>query len=98
MSSESQITMHYVYVLQSLKDKKLYIGYSSNLKRRLKEHKTGGSRSTKCRLPFKLLYYESHTSEKDARRREKYFKTDKGKSSLRQILRKALESYSNILR
>jgi len=33
--------MYYVYVLQSLKDKKLYIGYTTNLKRRLKEHKYG---------------------------------------------------------
>lgn len=73
-----------------MKDGKFYIGFSSNLRRRMKEHKTGGSKSTKCRLPFKLLYYEAHTSEEDARRREKYFKTDKGKSSLRQMLRDAL--------
>jgi len=66
--------MFYVYILQSFKDKKPYIGYSPNLRRRLKEHKTGGSKSTKCRLPFKLLYYEAHISEKDARHREKYFK------------------------
>jgi putative endonuclease len=39
--------MFYIYILQSLKDSKLYIGYTSNLKRRLKEHKTGGSVSTK---------------------------------------------------
>ena len=82
--------MFYTYVLKSLKDGKFYIGFSSNLRRRMKEHKTGGSKSTKCRLPFKLLYYEAHTSEEDARRREKYFKTDKGKSSLRQMLRDAL--------
>jgi len=74
--------MFYVYILQSFKDKKFYIGYSSDLKRRLEEHKTGGSKSTKCRLPFKLLYYEAHTSKKDAQRRERYF-TDKGKSSLK---------------
>jgi putative endonuclease len=83
--------MFYVCVLQSLKDKKLYIGYSSDLKRRLREHKIGGSVSTKKRLPFKLLYYEAHTNEKDARRLERYFKTEKGKSTLRQMLREALK-------
>ncbi|PIR91180.1 excinuclease ABC subunit C [bacterium (Candidatus Gribaldobacteria) CG10_big_fil_rev_8_21_14_0_10_37_46] len=83
--------MFYVYVLQSLKDKKLYIGYSADLKRRLEEHKTGGSVSTKKRLPFKLLYYEAHTNKEDARRREKYFKTEKGKSTIRQMLRNALK-------
>jgi len=65
--------MHYVYILKSQKDHKLYIGYTSNLKRRLKEHKTGGSKSTKARLPFVLLYYEAHRSQADARRREKIF-------------------------
>ena len=83
--------MFYVYILLSLKDGKLYIGFTSDLKRRLKEHKTGGSKSTKCRLPFKLLYYEAHSSEKDARRREKYFKTDKGKSTIRLMLREGLK-------
>ncbi|MFC1594940.1 GIY-YIG nuclease family protein [Patescibacteria group bacterium] len=82
--------MFYVYVIKSLKDGKLYIGYTADLKRRLKEHKTGGSKSTKGRLPFKLLYYEAHISKQDAERREKYFKTHKGKSSLKQILRHGL--------
>ncbi len=59
--------MYYVYVLQSLKDIKLYIGYSSDLKRRLYEHKIGGSKSTRKRLPFKLIYYEAHTSKEDAK-------------------------------
>jgi putative endonuclease len=86
--------MFYVYILQSLKDRKLYIGYASNLKRRLKEHKTGGSVSTKKRPPFRLLYYEAHSNEKDARRREGYFKTQKGKSTLKQMLREALKNFS----
>lgn len=84
------VLMYYVYVLLSLKDRKFYIGYSADLKRRLNEHKTGGSVSTKKRVPFKLLYYEAHTNEEDAKRREHYFKTDKGKSSLKQMLRNAL--------
>jgi putative endonuclease len=83
--------MFYVYILQSLKDGKFYIGYSAGLKRRLEEHKTGGSKSTKCRLPFRLLYYEAHTIKEDAQRRQKYLKTTKDKSSLRLILREGIE-------
>ncbi len=83
--------MYYVYVLQSLKDGNFYIGYSSDLRRRLQEHKSGGSMSTKKRLPFKLVYYEAHTKGEDAKRREQYFKTDKGKSTLKQMLREALK-------
>ena len=61
--SLSVIIMYYVYVLQSLKDKKLYIGYTANLRRRLKEHKHGGSESTKKRLPFRLIFYEAFILE-----------------------------------
>lgn len=83
--------MYYVYVLQSLKDKKLYIGFTSDLKRRSKEHKTGGSDSTKKRLPFRLVFYEAFISKKDAEKREQYFKTTKGKRTLRLMLKDSLE-------
>ena len=75
--------MHYVYVLISDLDRKFYIGYTKGLKRRLKEHNSGRSISTKGRRPFRLLYYEAHLSKTDALRREHYFKTTKGKSTLR---------------
>jgi len=83
--------MFYVYILKSLKDDKLYIGFTSiHPNKRLKEHNKGDTKSTNSRRPFILLYYEAHTSEKDARRRERYFKTDKGKSSLKQMIRNGL--------
>ena len=81
--------MYYVYVLQSLKDKKLYIGYTADLKRRMIEHKTGGSISTKKRLPLLLIFYEAFSNERDARRREKYFKTTQGKKGLKLVLRES---------
>ena len=77
----------YTHVLFSFKDKKLYIGYTNNLKRRLKEHTYGKNISTSKRLPLKLIYYEAHLSKEDAKRREKYFKTTKGKATLHQIIR-----------
>ena len=78
--------MFYVYVLLSLKDNLLYIGFTSyHPDKRLKEHNKGDTKSTNPRRPFVLLYYEAHTSEIDAWRRERYFKTDKGKSSLKQL-------------
>ena len=83
--------MFYVYILQSRKDEQFYIGFTKNLKKRIKDHNTGGTKSTKLRRPLKLIYYEAHKSEKDARRRERYFKTDKGKTTLRQMLRNQLE-------
>lgn len=83
--------MFYTYILQSQKDKKLYIGFTTNLKRRIKEHASGKSKATAPRRPLKLLYYEAHLSEQDSRRREKYFKTTKGKSSFKQMIRSSLK-------
>ena len=82
--------MFHVYVLLSLKDEKFYIGFTGDLKRRLREHNAGKNKSTKPRLPLKLIYYESHLSKIDAMRRECYFKTTKGKSTLNQMLRCSL--------
>lgn len=83
--------MYYTYVLRSQKDNLLYIGFTSiDPFKRLKEHNRGDTTSTNPRRPFVLLYYEAHTSETDARRREKYFKTNKGKVTIRQMLRSAL--------
>jgi len=69
--------MHHVYVIKSIVDKKLYIGSTNNVKRRLQEHNDGFSQSTKHRRPFILVYCESYLSKKDALAREKklkYFK------------------------
>lgn len=66
--------MFFVYILQSEKDKELYIGYTNDLKRRFKEHNLGLSRSTKLRIPFKLVYYEAYASRQDAMKRENNLK------------------------
>lgn len=66
--------MFYVYVIKSKKDSKLYIGVTKDLKRRFCEHNQGLNKSTKYRVPFILVYYESYASEKDARIRERKLK------------------------
>ena len=82
--------MYYVYVLKSMKDNKLYIGYTGDLKRRVNEHNNGESISTKSRRPLKLIYYEACLSKKDALHREKYLKTTYG----HRYLRNRLNNYS----
>ena len=64
------MSMYYVYLLRSIKDKKGYIGSTTDLKRRYKEHQDGLVPSTKPRRPFDLIYYEAYKGEKDARLRE----------------------------
>ena len=66
--------MFYVYVLKSIKDNNLYLGFTNNLERRIKEHNRGFVSSTKFRKPFELIYVEGYKSEKDARNRENNLK------------------------
>jgi len=81
------VRFHYLYILLSTKDNKFYIGSTNDLKRRLQEHQQGKNISTAKRLPVELIFYEAYPTKTDAERRERYFKTDKGKTTLRQMLR-----------
>lgn len=78
--------MYYIYVIKSLKDKKLYVGHTDNLKRRFNEHNTGQVKSTNLRKPFKLLYYEACNLLEDALKREKALKTGFGRAYLKRRL------------
>ncbi len=67
--------MFYVYVIKSKKIKKLYYGFSSDLKARIQSHNQGNNIATKDGVPWELIYYEAYKSEKDARKREKKLKS-----------------------
>ena len=74
---------YYTYVLLSLKDNNLYIGWSNNLKARLHKHCSGLVAATKHRLPLKLVYYEACLDQQKAIQREKYFKSGFGRRFLK---------------
>ncbi|MDQ5901187.1 MAG: putative endonuclease [Patescibacteria group bacterium] len=78
--------MFYTYVLLSAKDKTYYTGWSTDLKRRVKEHNEGKVDATRNRRPLKLIYYEACLVEEDAVRREKQLKTGFGRAYLRRRL------------
>jgi putative endonuclease len=77
-----------VYILLSLSDYKHYTGLSANVQKRLNMHNSGKVKSTKPRRPFVVVYKEKVGSLKEARKREKYFKTAAGRSFLNNILSK----------
>lgn len=68
---------YYVYILQSLKDHKYYIGSTSDVKKRLLFHNNGFQRSTRHRTPFVLVYTEELTTKSEALLREKQIKSYK---------------------
>lgn len=78
--------MFYIYTLLC-SDKNLYVGYTKDLKNRLREHIGGEVESTKKRLPVKLIYYEACLDKKTTLKREVYLKTAWGKRYLNQRIK-----------
>lgn len=68
----------------------MYTGYTKDLRKRLKEHNAGRSEYTKHRGPYELIYYEASLNEGDAKAREKYLKTGRGKRYLKSRLKRFL--------
>jgi len=81
---------YYVYILQSLKNGSLYIGYTTNWKRRFKSHNEGKNRATRPFRPYKLILYEAFLNKKDAKNREKYLKSGWGFRSIKKVLKNYL--------
>ena len=80
-----------VYILFSKKDFELYTGYTSNLEARIKDHNSGGTKSTSYRGPLELIFCEFYLFKEDAQKRESYFKTTMGKKAIKLMLRTTLE-------
>ena len=77
---------YYVYIISSNKLKKRYIGLTSNLKRRIYEHKKGFSNFTKSANDWRLIYYECFTNKLDAQTEENFFKSGQGRERLKYLL------------
>ncbi len=75
-----------VYILRSLKDKKRYVGMTERpINQRLAEHNAGLVKSTKNRRPLEFIYSEEYNTKNDALKREKFFKSGKGREFLKSI-------------
>ena len=57
---------------------------------RFQEHNSGKSQSTKAYLPYELIHSSLYNNMKDAKRREEYLKTNKGKTTLKTMLKECL--------
>lgn len=82
--------MVYTYVLKSNRDRMLYTGCTSDLRKCFKDHNNGKVIATKSRRPFTLIYYEACIDQHDAFTREKYLKTGMGKRYLKNRLKRFL--------
>ena len=85
--------MFFVYILKSEKDSKLYIGYTNDIERRVIEHNSLTTKSTKSRAPFRLVYYEAYANQEEAKHREQNLKLRaRALYQLKARIRKSIES------
>jgi len=84
---------YYVYILLSQKDTKLYIGLTTNLKKRLQEHARCDVSSTRKRRYLRLVHYEYFVNREDAEAREKFLKSGYGHQQLKEILKRTLITF-----
>ena len=70
--------MFYANILKSLKDQTYYYGSTEYLHDRFKAHNRGKVKYTKGHRPYKLHYYETFSTRKEAIAREKFFKSIEG--------------------
>ncbi len=67
--------MFTIYILYSHKDHKLYVGCTSSLPERLKDHQYGKVDATKYRRPLECIHEEHYENATDAYARERYLKS-----------------------
>jgi putative endonuclease len=72
--------------LKSIDGEHYYTGLTNNVDRRLTEHNSGQVKPTKAHKPFRVVHVESFQERRDARAREKFFKTGIGRESRNRIL------------
>jgi predicted GIY-YIG superfamily endonuclease len=79
---------YFIYVLINPGNKRFYVGLTTDIKRRLKEHQT--AKLSHRNIDFKPVLIEIFSNKKDAQRRENYLKTTKGKFTLKAMLKETL--------
>ena len=74
--------MFYCYVLLSQKTGRRYVGSCENLIERIRRHNASDSKATKHGAPWVVLHSESFDTRSGATRRERYYKTERGRDEL----------------
>jgi putative endonuclease len=75
-----------VYAIWSELRNRIYVGMTTDLVRRVKEHNLGKTKSTKPFRPWKLIYTEECDNWETGRIREKYYKSGIGKEYLKKLV------------
>ena len=77
-----------IYILQSQVDSSFYIGFTSDIEKRLMNHNAGKSKYTSKKMPWKLVYSEEFTTKSEALRREKFLKNQRNREFYEKLIQK----------
>jgi len=77
--------MFHVYVLKSEKTGRRYIGSCENLETRVRRHNLGHSKATRHGMPWTLIHSETSCNRAEATRKERYYKSGRGRDELKQL-------------
>ena len=77
---------YWVYVLRSRSSGRLYTGSTNNLERRLGEHNQRHTASTRGKGPWEIVYREKVGDRAEARARERFLKSGRGREFLKGAL------------
>ena len=80
--------LYFVYVLKNREDR-LYIGFTTDLERRVRQHQEDKGGWTSKRGPWELVHYETFSDRPEAMRRERNLKRGKTNQELRMRFTKA---------
>jgi putative endonuclease len=85
--------IYYVYVLENLIDFSWYIGFTTNVSRRVSEHnrKIGGDYTSKKAGGWRLIYFEAYLNKSDALGRECFLKSGSGRKFVKKQLQHFFE-------
>ena len=89
--------MFIVYILKSTIFNRYYIGHTSNLSKRIEDHNSGKTRSTKAYKPWELIYSEKFDSKSEAFKREMQIKSYKSGSAFQKLLKRDSAAVSSPL-
>ena len=78
----------YVYVIKDINSGRFYVGYTSNLLKRIKEHNRGKTRSLRNRGPFELVYSEIYETRHEAYKKEQEIKKFKSGIKFKKLINK----------
>jgi len=78
--------MYTVYIIHSEKTDRYYIGYTSDLNKRLKQHNSGANISTRDQIPWRIIHHELFSTKREAWLRERTIKSYKGGEAFKKLI------------